>query len=68
MCCKEKETSVDTVAIPMYRNRNYTYASQQGCITSSRLVNIEFLNGTCFSFLAIDKITAFKDDKLVLIA
>jgi hypothetical protein len=34
----------------------------------SRYVNFEFLNGTCSSFFAIEKITSLKHDKLLLIA
>jgi hypothetical protein len=37
-------------------------------ITWSRYVNFEFLNGTCSSFFAIEKITSLKHDKLLLIA
>lgn len=36
--------------------------------TCSRYVNFEFLNGTCSSFFAMEKITSLKHERLLLIA
>lgn len=36
--------------------------------TCSKYVNFEFLNGTCSSFFAMEKITSLKHERLLLIA